>query len=127
VARALPLRGECGCRIARRRTLEAAWYQRLRGGWQLIPGLRYYTQDSARFYAPFFDTANERYFSSDYRLGGFGAVSANLDVRKRFGHWELNAGAERYHATAGLALGGSDPNPGTVSYTRLFAGLDYQF
>ncbi len=108
-------------------TLEAAWYQRLRDGWQLIPGLRYYTQDSARFYAPFFEAANERYFSNDYRLGGFGAVSLNLDVRKRFGHWELNAGAERYRATTGLALGGGDPNPGTVSYTRLFAGLDYQF
>jgi len=108
-------------------TLEASWYQRLRDGWQLIPGLRYYAQDSARFYAPFFATTNERYFSDDYRLGGFGAVSLNLDVRKRFGQWELNAGAERYRATTGLALGGSDPNPGVISYTRLFAGLDYQF
>jgi len=108
-------------------TLEASWYQRLRDGWQLIPGLRYYAQDSARFYAPFFATTNERYFSDDYRLGGFGAVSLSLDVRKRFGQWELNAGAERYRATTGLALGGSDPNPGVISYTRLFAGLDYQF
>src|SRR6185369_9095220 len=102
-------------------TLELAWYQGLRDGWQLIPGLRYYTQDSARFYAPFFDDANERYFSSDYRLGGFGALAANLNVRKRFGRWELNAGAERYHATTDLALGGADLNPGTVSYTRIYA------
>jgi len=109
-------------------TLALAWYQHLREGWQLIPGLRYYTQDSARFYAPFFATPDERYFSSDYRLGGFGAVSANLDVRKRFGRWELNAGAERYHATTGLALdSGGAANPGTVSYTRLFAGLDFHF
>jgi hypothetical protein len=108
-------------------TLELAWYQSLRDGWQLIPGVRYYTQDSARFYAPFFDDANERYFSSDYRLGGFGAVAANLNVRKRLGRWELTAGAERYHATTGLALGGADPNPGTVSYSRLYAGLDFHF
>jgi|KBSSwiStaDraftv2_1062776.scaffolds.fasta_scaffold130521_2 Protein of unknown function (DUF3570) len=108
-------------------TLELAWYQGLRDGWQLIPGLRYYTQDSARFYAPFFDDANERYFSSDYRLGGFGALAANLNVRKRFGRWELNAGAERYHATTDLALGGADLNPGTVSYTRIYAGLDFHF
>ena len=108
-------------------TLQLDWYQRLAGGWQLIPGLRYYTQDSARFYAPFFDDANEHYFSSDYRLGGFGAFAASFDLRKRFGRWELNAGAERYHAATGLALGGSDPNPGTVSYTRLFAGLDFHF
>ena len=108
-------------------TLQLDWYQRLAGGWQLIPGLRYYTQDSARFYAPFFDDDNERYFSSDYRLGGFGAFSANLDLRKRFGRWELSAGAERYHAATSLALGGNDLNPGTISYTRWFAGLDYHF
>lgn len=109
-------------------TAQLSWYQRFANGWQLVPGVRYYTQDSARFYAPFFDDANERYFSSDYRLGGFGAVAVNLDVRKRFGRWELNAGAERYHATTGLALGGADAaNPGTISYTRLFAGLDFHF
>jgi len=109
-------------------TVALAWYQRLRDGWQLVPGVRYYTQDSARFYAPFFNDASERYFSSDYRLGGFGALSANLDVRKQFGRWELNAGAERYHATTGLALGQADTaNPGTISYTRLFAGLDFHF
>ena len=108
-------------------TLELAWYQGLRDGWQLIPGLRYYTQDSARFYAPFFAAADERYFSSDYRLGGFGALAANLNVRKRFGRWELNAGAERYHATTDLALGGAELNPGAVSYTRIYAGLDFHF
>jgi hypothetical protein len=108
-------------------TFDLSWFQRWRDGWEFIPGLRYYTQDSARFYAPFFATSDERYFSSDYRLGGFGALSANLNVRKRFGRWELSAGAERYHATTGLALGGSDPNPGTISYTRLFAGLDFHF
>src|SRR5262249_21359438 len=106
----------------------AAWYQSLPGGWRLVPGLRYYSQDSARFYAPFFDTNDARYFSSDYRLGGFGAISAHLDLRKRFGRWELDAGAERYHATTGYALDGADQaNPGTVSYTRLYAGLDFHF
>jgi hypothetical protein len=108
-------------------TGEFAWYQSLRDGWQLIPGVRYYTQDSARFYAPFFATDAERYFSSDYRLGGFGALAANLNLRKRLGRWELNAGAERYHASTDYALGGADLNPGTVSYTRVYAGLDFHF
>src|SRR5678815_3097167 len=35
-------------------TLEAAWYQPLPARWQLVPGLRYYSQQEARFYAPFF-------------------------------------------------------------------------
>jgi hypothetical protein len=109
-------------------TLELAWYQGLRDGWQLVPGLRYYSQNRARFYAPFFNADSGQYFSSDYRLGGFGALSANLNLRKRFGHWEFSAGAERYRATTGYAIGGTDlADPSTVSFVRLFAGLDYHF
>jgi len=108
--------------------LEFSWYQRLGGDWQLVPGLRYYAQDSARFYAPFFAENADAYFSSDYRLGAFGAIAANLNVRKRFGHWELTAGAERYHSATSYALGSSGvPDPAVVSYTRIYAGLDFHF
>jgi hypothetical protein len=35
---------------------------------------------------------------------------------------------ERYHAATRYALGGADEaNPGAVSYSRIFAGLDYHF
>jgi hypothetical protein len=109
-------------------TLDASWYQTLHGDWQIIPGVRYYSQDSARFYAPFFDTNAGSFYSSDYRLGGFGAVAGHLDLRKQFGRWEFTAGMERYHAATRYALGGADEaNPGAVSYTRIFAGLDYHF
>jgi hypothetical protein len=109
-------------------TLEARWYQRLGDGWQLVAGLRYYSQSRARFYAPFFAETAGPFFSSDYRLGAFGAVAANLNLRKRLGHWEFSAGAERYRATTGYALGGTAlADPATVSYTRAFAGLDYHF
>lgn len=109
-------------------TLEASWYQSLRGGWQLVPGVRYYSQSRARFYASFFAADSGPFFSSDYRLGAFGAVAANLDLRKRIGHWEFSAGAERYHASTGYAVGAAtSPDPATVSYTRVFAGLDYHF
>lgn len=109
-------------------TLEASWYQSLRGGWQLIPGVRYYSQSRARFYAPFFAAGSGPDFSSDYRLGAFGAAAANLNLRKRVGHWEFSAGAERYRAATGYALGGAAlADPATVSYTRVFAGLDYHF
>jgi hypothetical protein len=110
-------------------TLDASWYQTLHGDWQIIPGVRYYSQDSARFYAPFFGTNDVgSFYSSDYRLGGFGSVAGHLDLRKQFGRWEFSAGLERYHATTRLALGGADEaNPGAVSYTRFFAGLDYHF
>jgi Protein of unknown function (DUF3570) len=108
--------------------LEFSWYQSLGGDWQLVPGLRYYSQDAARFYAPFFAADSGAYYSSDYRLGAFGAAAANLNVRKRFGHWEFTAGAERYHSSTSYSLGSSSvPDPAIVSYTRAYAGLDFHF
>jgi hypothetical protein len=109
-------------------TVDVGWYQRIAGGWQLIPALRYYSQQEARFYAPFFAPGEHRFFSSDYRLGTFGAYSASLNVRKRIAHWELSAGVERYHAATDYALGGEDSAvPGVLSYTRGFVGVDYHF
>jgi hypothetical protein len=108
-------------------TFEAAWYQTLPARWELVPGLRYYSQQEARFYAPFFsDPAAHNFFTSDYRLGTFGAFSASLNLRKRFGQWEFSGGVERYHGATDYALGGSGaPVPAVVSYTRAFIGLDY--
>ena len=110
-------------------TLDVGWYQSLPGGWQLIPAARYYSQQQARFYAPFFvDSSAQRFFSSDYRLGTFGAFSASMNLRKRIAHWELSAGIERYHAATDYALGGADSAvPGVLSYTRAFVGVDYLF
>jgi hypothetical protein len=108
-------------------TLEAAWYQALPAHWQLVPSLRFYSQQQARFYAPYFlDAGAHAHFSSDYRLGTFGALAASINLRKRVGSWEFSAGVERYHAATDYALGGADAAvPGVVSYTRAFIGLDY--
>jgi hypothetical protein len=108
-------------------TVDVGWYQSLPDGWQLIPALRYYSQHEARFYAPFFvDAGTHQFYSSDYRLGTFGAFSGSLNVRKRLGRWELTGGVERYHGAADDALGGADAAvPSVVSYTRAFIGLDY--
>jgi len=107
-------------------TFDAAWYQRFGAGWQLVPGVRYYTQQAARFYAPFYAGGEHDFQSSDFRLGTFGAFSASLNLRKRFGQWEFSGGVERYHGATDYALGGSDAAvPAVVSYTRAFIGLDY--
>ena len=108
-------------------TLEASWYQTLPAHWQLVPSLRYYSQQQARFYAPYFtDPSLHNFYSSDYRLGTFGAFSAGLNLRKRVGQWEFSGGVERYHSATDYAIGGADaPVPGVVSYTRAFIGIDY--
>jgi len=108
-------------------TVEAAWFQTLPSRWELVPSLRYYSQQQARFYAPYFvDAGSHNFYSSDYRLGTFGALSASFNLRKRIGKWEFSGGVERYHAATDYALGGADAVvPGVVSYTRAFIGLDY--
>ncbi len=64
-------------------TIEFKWNKALGDDWQISPGVRYYTQSSAKFYDLFFATVPESgYLTSDYRLAGFGAVSAKIEVMK---------------------------------------------
>jgi hypothetical protein len=82
----------------------------------------------ARFYAPYFTGDAGRYFSSDYRLGDYGALSLGLELRKRFAAWELVVGAERYRADGGYALGAArSADPAAVRFLRFHAGFDYRF
>lgn len=108
-------------------TIDAAWYQDLGHGWRIVPNLRYYTQSRARFYAPYVRDADPRYASSDYRLAAYGALSGGVNLRKRWGKWELSFGFDRYRSDADWGLSGSDDAPGLVSFTRMFAGFDYRF
>jgi len=110
-------------------TLEVAWYQGFASGWRVVPALRYYSQAAARFYSPFALVADGRInYSSDYRLGTFGAFSTSVNLRKSIGRWELSIGAERYHSAHGLALdGASAPVPALVDFTRAYAGVDFGF
>ncbi len=67
-------------------TLEFKWNIGLGLGWQVSPGVRFYSQHSAFFYDTFFETIpNHGYVSSDYRLAGFGAFSKKLEISKEFG------------------------------------------
>jgi len=110
-------------------TAEVSWYQAFGDGWRIVPALRYYSQAAARFYSPFALVADGRnYYSSDYRLGTFGAFSTSLNLRKAIGRWELSLGVERYHSAQGLALDGSNaPIPALVNFTRAYAGFDIGF
>jgi hypothetical protein len=104
-------------------TFEADWGQPLGGGWTITPRVRYYTQDAANFYRPYFlfkqaeprgsdgqlDFARvpvDRY-SSDHRLSGYGALSGGVTVSKALGKAvRLEAGFEYYTHAGGLKLGG---------------------
>jgi len=64
-------------------TFEVKWKKAFGEGWMVAPGVRYYSQHAAYFYDAYFSTRpNDGYQTSDYRLAGFGAWSAKLEVAK---------------------------------------------
>jgi hypothetical protein len=78
-------------------TFELSWHQPMPQGILLTPNFRYYSQSRADFFAPYFLAPRaDGYYSSDFRLSGFGAISAGLQLSKEFykGKVKFNTGFE---------------------------------
>jgi hypothetical protein len=103
-------------------TFDADWGQPLGDGWTVTPHFRYYSQDAADFYRPYFlfnqaAPANAEgafnlagvplnAYSSDYRLGAFGAVSGGITVSKKANRALTFLGSFDYYARrSDLAFG----------------------
>ncbi|MCG8668503.1 MAG: DUF3570 domain-containing protein [Pseudomonadales bacterium] len=90
-------------------TFDLKWNFGFESGWQISPGLRYYSQHSAFFYDVFFESLPEDEFvSSDYRLAGFGAISKKLGLSKTFNRkYTFYIDYERYDRHYDYELGGA--------------------
>ena len=107
-------------------TLDLAWYQNLGPRTRFIPFLRYYSQDQADFFANLVDFG-ARYYSDDYRLSAFGALTLGLRFRHDIGNWSVNLTGERYRTDEGWGVYSGQESPGLVDYWRYSFGLDYIF
>jgi Protein of unknown function (DUF3570) len=103
-------------------TFEADWVQPVGNDWTFTPRIRYYSQEAADFYQPFYFSFNEfderdgfanlkflpaAHFSSDQRLSGYGTLSGGVTVSKQFAKGiSLDTGFEYYTHQGGLKLGG---------------------
>jgi hypothetical protein len=113
-------------------TFDLEWSQRLPRGWQVAPRVRYYSQGRADFYHRWilvregihyvdidpndpslgfredYAWLPYKYFSSDHRLSGYGALSGGVSVVREFadGALRVEAGAEYYLHAGHLKLGG---------------------
>ncbi|MEJ2756167.1 MAG: DUF3570 domain-containing protein, partial [Gammaproteobacteria bacterium] len=69
-------------------TMDGALYRR-RNDILLVGGLRYYTQDGADFYEPFYvgQYVEGNFYSSDYRLSDFSSLSWRVHAEKEFNGW----------------------------------------
>ena len=97
-------------------TLETSWNQEYGQNWLATYSLRYYTQEKADFYEPFYETTRaDGYYSSDYRLAGYGSALAGLKLEKSFSNdTSINFNIEYYTRRGDLKLSGdssADPEP----------------
>lgn len=120
---------------------DADWNQPLGDGWMITPRFRYYSQDAADFYQPYFlfkqavpTSANGTFnlsavpldaYSSDYRLGAFGAVSGGVVLSKQIGKaLGFEAAFEYYSRANSLTLGGSGSGAfADFNYYQFSAGV----
>lgn len=108
-------------------TLELKWLQQLPWGITVTPNLRYYSQSQADFFAPYFlAPRSDGYYSSDFRLSGYGALGGGLTVSKQFNRGiRLELGMEYYTHQGNLKLGGGgESDYADFSYWMAHAGLN---
>lgn len=110
-------------------TVETAWYQNFAENWQVAPQVRWYTQTDAAFYQIYFENPrNDGFYSSDYRLSAFDAVSAKIKLSRFFGFGALHVSYEAYSSDAGKGRNElSAGSPALVDFTHVTAGIDYKF
>ncbi|MFK5895264.1 MAG: DUF3570 domain-containing protein [Pseudomonadota bacterium] len=116
-------------------TFEIKWHQPINQGWELVPRLRYYSQDAANFYQPYFNSVdNQDFYSSDYRMANFGAISMGLNITKELyqssstSKFDFRAGIEYYDRKASYQLGsGNSDNFADYDSYLMSVSIKYSF
>lgn len=113
----------------RSNTFKLSWYQNLPWDLQVIPSVRLYDQSEAFYYQIFYPEApTNGYYSTDYRLSEFGAVTYGLTVNKTIDNFTFSIAAETYRSggSKGFASAESE-NPGLLDFDLVSVGVNYRF
>ncbi len=113
----------------RSHTLDVGFLKHTDLGWSFEYSMRYYSQTQADFYEPFYQTTrSDGYYSSDYRLSPYGALSFRVKLAETINQWTVSLAAERYISDKSYSLQSVDvENPGLVDFTLFTFGVDYIF
>ena len=92
-------------------------------------GVRLYNQDSSFFYQHFYEQERvDGYYSTDYRLSEYGAVSYRLDIAKSLNNITLHASVMRYQSGGNKGLSNANSeNPALLDFDLISLGFDYKF
>lgn len=111
-------------------TFEFTWIQPIGSGWNLTPRIRYYSQGSADFYAPYFlSNRADGFYSSDYRLASFGAVGGGVQVHKEFfNRLNLGFGIDVYDRQMGYRMNsGNGTAVDNFSFSMFSAKINFKY
>ena len=113
----------------RSHTLDLGLHKVTDAGWAFDTSIRYYSQTQADFYEPFYRTTrSDGYYSSDYRLSPYGAISFRIGISETIDNWTVRLGAERYISDKSYSIQSVDvENPALLDFTQLTLGFDYSF
>lgn len=111
-------------------TLETTWNQELSDNWLFSSNLRYYQQEKADFYAPFFAaTRADGIYSSDFRLASYGSVLVGFKLEKTFSsNTSLDVSIEYYTRRGDLKISGDySTDPEHLTSTMVTFGISHTF
>ncbi|AJQ94304.1 DUF3570 domain-containing protein [Gynuella sunshinyii] len=101
-------------------TADVGWYQNFGNNWQIVPSMRLYHQSAAAFYEPYYkSTRQDGYYSSDYRLSEFTALSGRIKLEKQWSQFYGNVSYEHY--------GAFGDHPALVSFDVVSVGIGMNF
>ena len=106
-------------------TLTVEWYQNFKRA-AIVPYLRYYSQSEAKFFDTIADTG-QTYYSDDYRLSSFGAITTGIRTEYDFKKWKLELQAEKYKTDPSWSISKGEDSPALVEFWRLSLGIRYRF
>lgn len=110
-------------------TVDVSWYINNEHGWQFVPSLRLYKQSKADFFQLVYEgeQADYDFYSTDFRLSGYGAVSYRFAVVKMISQWRARLGFEYYDSSDSLALGEGSDHPALLDFRVVNFGVSTKF
>jgi hypothetical protein len=95
----------------------------------LAPNLRYHWQHSADFYTLEADPTSEPFYSDDFRLSAYGAITLGIDIQYHANDFSVTMGLSQYLSDESWGLTGKEntDTPALVEFTTFSLGLDYHF
>lgn len=97
--------------------------------WVIAPNVRYYWQHQAEFYTLTADPTAEEFYSNDYRLSAYGAITLGVDIFMYVNDLKFSLGFSQYQSDESWGQTGKEDTetPALVDFSTVSFGVDFKF